>query len=180
MKMQYGLWTIPCRSGNYRTSPPENLEVARRVARKSTLVRDRVALIAPLAGADPLIWPAELENSRLYGWAWPLEPHLLSLGASEAETGTLFDSLRGSPLVLAGTYNLQCYPAWAGLINTLAEETEVALLALSAYDILAAPAAGTYLCTYSNSIPSMQALAEVLNGAITPRGNLPVELPGLD
>ncbi|MFY9384146.1 MAG: glycoside hydrolase family 3 protein, partial [Dethiobacteria bacterium] len=64
---------------------------------------------------------------------------------------------------------------------TLAEETELVLLALSSpYDLLAVPRAGACLCTYSHTGVSMQALAEVLKGTLAPRGRLPVELPGLE
>lgn len=55
------------------------------------------------------------------------------------------------------------------------------LLALSSpYDLMAAPSAGACLCTYNSGAASMQALAGVLNGAFTPQGRLPVELPGLE
>ncbi len=187
VKMQYGLIDdpLPQREKLTELALPESLEVAGRIARESiTLVRDRASVI-PLSPQEtiPLIWPAELESTLSFlAEACPfLEPHLLPLGASEAETGVLFDSLRSSPLVLAGTYNMRNYPTWAGLINSLAQETELAMLALSSpYDLLAAPAVGACLCTYSNSAVSMQALAEVLKGALTPRGRLPVKLPGID
>lgn len=67
------------------------------------------------------------------------------------------------------------------MLNALAEEKELVLLALSSpYDILAVPGADTCLCTYSSIDPSLQALGEVLSGAVAPRGRLPVELPGLE
>ena len=187
VKMHYGLIDdpLPRRTNLSDLALPESLDLARRIARESvTLVRDHASVL-PLSPQEtiPLIWPAELESSLapLTEGSPFLQPHLLSLRASAAEIEELLDSLRDSSLVLAGTYNLRRYPAWAGLIDTLAEETEVALLALSSpYDLLAAPRAGTYLCTYSDSGVSMQALAEVLNGTISPRGRLPVELPGLE
>ena len=161
----------------------QNRETAWRIARESiTLVRDRDDLI-PLSprGAIPLIWPAELEDSLapLMEECPFLQPHLLSLGASPAESNGLYEWLRSSPLVMAGTSNLREHPAWAGLINGLAEQGAVAVLALaSPYDLLAVPGIGTYLCTYSNSSESLQALGQVLNGSLVPKGRLPVELPG--
>ena len=177
--------SLPRREDLSRLALPESLDLARRIARESiTLVRDSASLI-PLSTEEPLplIWPAELESSLapLTERCPFLEPHLLPLRAAETETGALLDLLRYSSPVLVGTYNLQRYPAWVHLINTLAEEKEVALLALSSpYDILAAPGAGTCLCTYSDSGPSMEALAGVLNGALNPRGRLPVDLPGIE
>lgn len=186
-KMKYKIIDdpLPRRESLPDLASPQNLEVARRIARESvTLVRDRASVI-PLSPQEavPLIWPAELESSLapLTKECPFLQPHLLPLQASSDEAGELFELLRTSPLVLAGTCNLRQYPAWAGLINALAEQTEVAVLALaSPYDLLAAPRAGTYLCTYSDSSVSMQALAEVLNGTLAPKGRLPVELPGLE
>lgn len=160
-----------------------NREVARHIARESiTLVRDRGGLI-PLSTREmiPLIWPAELESSLapLMEECPILQPYLLSLEASSAESEGLYERLRSSPLVIAGTYNLREHPAWAVLINNLNEQGAVAVLSLaSPYDLLAVPGTGTYLCAYSNSSDSLQALGQVLNGSLTPKGRLPVEIPG--
>ncbi|HHX86904.1 MAG TPA: glycoside hydrolase family 3 protein [Firmicutes bacterium] len=186
-KMKYKIIDdpLPRRESLPDLASPQNLEVARRIARESvTLARDRASVI-PLSPQEmvPLIWPAGMESSLapLTKECPFLQPHLLPLQASSDEAGELFELLRTSPLVLAGTCNLRQYPAWAGLINALAGETEVALLALSSpYDLLAAPRVATYLCTYSDSSVSMQALGQVLNGTLTPKGRLPVELPGLE
>ena len=186
-KKEYGILDdpLPRRENLSSLASPENLELARRIARESiTLVRDGASLI-PLSPQEtiPLIWPAELERALapLVEECPFLQPRLLPLGASGAEIEKLLDSLRGSALVLAGTSNLRRYPPWIDLLNTLAEETELVLLALSSpYDLLAVPRAGACLCTYSHTGVSMQALAEVLKGTLAPRGRLPVELPGLD
>ena len=187
VKMEYGLLEnpLPRRERLSELASPENLELARRIARESvTLVRDNASLI-PLSPREalPLIWPAELESSLspLTGECPFLQPHLLPLRPSEAERAALLEALSDAPLVLAGTYNLRQYPAWTDLLNALAEEKELVLLALSSpYDILAVPGADTCLCTYSSIDPSLQALGEVLSGTVAPRGRLPVELPGLE
>ena len=186
-KMDYGLMEdpLPHRENLSQLALPESLELARRIARESiTLVRDSASVIPLSSRAKiPLIWPAELEGSLapLLEDCPFLQPHLLSLQAPDTDISEVLDSLRGSPLVLAGTYNLGSYPAWAGLLNDLAAETELVLLALaSPYDIMAVPSAGAYLCSYSSSSASMQALAGVLNGTLLPGGRLPVELPGLE
>ncbi|NLA26625.1 MAG: glycoside hydrolase family 3 protein, partial [Firmicutes bacterium] len=186
-KVLYGIIDdpLPQREKLPRLALPESRDLARRIARESiTLVRDNVPLL-PLSTDKPvsLIWPAEVEGSLapLTEGCPFLQPHLLSLRAGEAEMRGLLDLLHDSSPLLVGTYNLQHHPAWVELINTLARERDVMLLALaSPYDILAAPAAGACLCTYSDSGVSMQALAEVLNGTLVPRGRLPVELPGIE
>ncbi|NLY37876.1 MAG: glycoside hydrolase family 3 protein [Firmicutes bacterium] len=186
-KKEYGILDDPLpRRGNLSSlASPENLELARRIARESiTLVRDRASLI-PLSPREtiPLIWPVELESALapLIEECPFLQPRLLPFNATGDEIEEVLNSLRPSALVLVGTSNLRRRPAWIGLLNTLAEETELVLLALSSpYDLLAVPRAGACLCTYSHTGVSLQALAEVLKGALAPRGRLPVELPGLD
>ena len=187
VKMDYGLFDnpLPRLPDLAELASPESLDIARRIARESiTLVRDNASVIPLSPQVEiPLLWPAELESSLdpLLESCPFLQPRLLSLQAPDADINEALDLLRGSSLVLAGTCNLGYYPAWIGLLENLARETEVALLALaSPYDIMAAPSAGAYLCTYSSGRFSMQALGEVLNGALLPKGRLPVELPGLE
>lgn len=186
-KMAYGLLDDPGprREELNRLAAPESLAVARNIARESiTLVRDRAAVF-PLSPAEtvPLIWPAAREAALapLMEECPYLRPYLLPLQASAAETAELIRVLRGSPLVLAATWNLRRYPSWVDLLGALAAETELAVLSLSSpYDLLAVPRAGAFLCSYSDSEASVRALGEVLNGSLVPRGRLPVELPGID
>ena len=186
-KMEYGLFDdpMPYSSDLSHLASRESLDLARRIARESiTLVRDSEDLI-PLQTEQKitLIWPAELDGSiapLLEGCPF-LEPHLLSLGATAAETGEFLQLPDRSTPLIVGTYNLQRYPAWSAMVGSLAEERDVVLLALaSPYDILAAPHIGACLCTYSDSRSSMEALAAVLKGALAPKGRLPVELPGIE
>jgi len=185
-KKEYGILDDPLPQADSLSemAAAEHLEVARRVARESvTLVRDRGDVI-PLdpAGTVPLIWPAEQEEALapLLEECPFIQPQLLPLAASGAETAALFEALRSAPLVLAGSYNLRSYTAWVELINALEEETDVVLLAMaSPYDILAVPGTTACLATYSDCRASVQALARILRGALEPRGSLPVTIPGL-
>ena len=182
-KKEYGILDdpLPHTESLSELAAAEHLEVARRVAGKRDPDRDRGGVI-PLnpAGTIPLIWPAEQEEALapLLEECPFIQPHLLPLGASYAETAALFESLRSAPLVLAGTYNLRSYPAWVDLVNALEEETDVLLLAMaSPYDILAVPGATACLAAYSDCRASVQALAGILRGSLEPRGTLPVTLP---
>lgn len=186
VKERYGLFDDPMpRRGELNSlARPESLELARRIARESiTLARDRSKAIPFSSGKEiPLLWPAELESSLapLVEECAFLQPHLLPFHAPAAETNKFIQSLGDATPVLAGTYNLRDEPTWTELLNTLAEDRELVLLALSSpYDLLAVPGAGTCLCTYSTSDVSMQALGGVLKGTLAPRGRLPVELPGI-
>ncbi len=164
---------------------PQNLEVARRIARESiTLVRDRASLIPISPGETiPLVWPAEREDALapLISKCPNLKPYLIPLGASFGEVDDLVRLLETSPLVLVGTENLGQHPAWADLIHELAGQSQLAVIAISSpYDLLIVPDTGTYLCTYSDHMDSMEALGRVLNGSLAPGGRLPVDLPGLE
>jgi beta-N-acetylhexosaminidase len=50
----------------------------------------------------------------------------------------------------------------------------------SPYDLLMFPDQSTYVAIYGETPPSVDAMARLLCGEITPRGLLPVELPGLN
>ena len=184
-KMEYGIMEDPWprRENLDALGTAEHREIARRIARESiTLVRDRSALI-PLPAQEglPVIWPAEKEKSLapLLETCPFLEPRLLPLGASAAEVEELVESMRGFSPVLVGTYELQRYPAWSGMVNKLTEVAEVAVLAMaSPYDLLEVPHAAAYLAAYNDSSDSVQALGEILRGTLAPQGRLPVELPG--
>lgn len=183
VKKKYGLLADPWprRDQLSRLAGPENREVARQIARESiTLVRDRLPVIPLPAGEMvPLIWPAELEGSLapLVEGCPDLQPYLLPFDATAAEIGEMRESLHEYPTVMVGASNLKNYPVWIELIDALTVDKRVALLALSSpYDLLEVSDIDTYLCTYSDSSVSLQALAGVLNGSLAPLGRLPVHL----
>jgi beta-N-acetylhexosaminidase len=47
------------------------------------------------------------------------------------------------------------------------------------YDLLDFPDAKTYICTYGDRLPQLKALCRIIAGTITPKGRLPVSIPGL-
>jgi beta-N-acetylhexosaminidase len=113
-----------------------------------------------------------------------LAPQATLLEVGETPTSREFVQAAGlaasADVVLLGTRNVMGHSEQAQLVETLAREHPVVVVALdSPYDLLSYPEVSTYLATYGRAPVSMEALAQVLFGLAEPRGRLPVELPGL-
>jgi beta-N-acetylhexosaminidase len=81
-----------------------------------------------------------------------------------------------------GTLNAVLDPDQVALLESLRPQTDTRIVVAAMRtpdDLLRVPWVPTYLCTYTSVEPVAVALAEVLFGEIAPRGQLPVELPGL-
>ena len=83
--------------------------------------------------------------------------------------------------VIVATADARQNPGQARLVQALlAAQAPVIVVAVRGpYDLMAFPAAPTYLASYGANPPALEALAAVLNGKLKPAGRLPVELPGL-
>lgn len=180
-----------------------HLDIADEIAARSvTLVRDHARLLPLRPGADDrlavvLPQPRDLtpaDTSSYVRHSLPealrdcgaaVDEYILPAPLEDLDLNALVDRLRDRRpryrAVVYGTLNAVADPAQAALARRLLEQevpTVFAALRLP-YDLLAFPAAPTYLCTYSLLEPSMRALARVLCGQAAPRGRLPVSLPGL-
>jgi beta-N-acetylhexosaminidase len=83
-------------------------------------------------------------------------------------------------VVVIGTTNLFAYPEQVQLVQGLAREKPVAVVALRGpYDILNVPEVPAYLCAYDSREPSLIAAAEVLLGERKPSGSLPAVIRGV-
>ncbi|MCG8922179.1 glycoside hydrolase family 3 protein [Lentzea sp. CC55] len=85
----------------------------------------------------------------------------------------------GADKIVVLTNNLSTRPAQLDLLNQLVATGKPVIAAATAnpYDV-AHGNAKTWLATYSTTTVSMEALAKVLLGETTPRGKLPVDVPG--
>ncbi|WP_329794121.1 glycoside hydrolase family 3 N-terminal domain-containing protein [Lentzea sp. DG1S-22] len=126
----------------------------------------------------------------------------LVVGTSDATVSALATRLKGAKVVTAAsptaaqvqqalaaaagadkivvlTNNLSTRPAQLDLLNQLVATGKPVIAAATAnpYDV-AHGNAKTWLATYSTTTVSMEALAKVLLGETTPRGKLPVDVPG--
>lgn len=173
-KLRYGVLDDPLPRGLDKLAAPQSLAVAREIAQKSlTLVRNAHL---PLQAKIPVVWPLEKEgalNALLANG-----PNLAPVVVPLDNPALALNAVKDAPVVAIVTYDLAKYPAWREFARSLGKRALV--LSLGApYDLLQVPEAGTYVAAYGDRGVTMQALGELLQGKISPRGTLPVELPGL-
>jgi beta-N-acetylhexosaminidase len=101
------------------------------------------------------------------------------LQAGADDIARVMDRVRGAPVILVGSYNLDRNTKWRDLIRALAGENLVVVAVRSPYDLTQLPGVGTYIATYSDRPVALQALSTLLTGRNQPKGHLPVELPEL-
>lgn len=184
-KQRYGLLDNPFPVSRWQDSiaSPEHLEVARQVSVTGiTLVRNGKGLL-PLSDTSPIpvVWPTELSRylQPLLDALPNLVPCLVPLQPTADDITQAAEVVRGAPVALAASYNLDRNAGWLSLLKTINGDNLVVVAVRSPYDLMQIPEADSYLATYSDRPVALKALAELLTGRIMPRGRLPVELPGL-
>jgi len=174
--------SAPDLAANARTA----LDLARGA---TTLLRNRAGVL-PLHGRILAVSPTNADISFFEG-----QPTLgsviaakrpdavaqsLPLHPSASEINRAVSASRAADVVVVGTTNLFAYPEQVDLVNALAKEKPVAVVALRGpYDILSVPDIPAYLCAYDSREPSLTAAAEVLFGERKPTGSLPAVVPGI-
>jgi len=179
-----------------RLAAPESLAVAEEIAERSvTLVRNpnrrgsggcavsggAKASVLPLAGEKiPLVWPKEYESALapLLLECPGFVPMLLPLDPASEDMEEACAALEERETVFAGSYDLHRNAGWKALLRRLGEERLVLLSVRSPYDLLHVEDVCGYLVTYGDRPASMKALGRILSGVSSPKGHLPVELPG--
>jgi len=174
--------SAPDLAANARTA----LDLARGA---TTLLRNRAGVL-PLRGRILAVSPTNADISFFEG-----QPTLgsviaakrpdavaqsLPLHPSASEIDRAVSASRAADVVVVGTTNLFAYPEQVDLVNALAKEKPVAVVALRGpYDILSVPDIPAYVCAYDSREPSLTAAAEVLFGERKPTGSLPAVVPGI-
>jgi len=110
-----------------------------------------------------------------------VEDIAISLAPSEDEQEALLRRAAESDVVIMATVNAHLYPRQAKMMRRLIASGRriVGVAVRNPYDLLAFPQLGTYLATYDDTAPMLEAATRVLCGEVEPRGRLPVSLPGL-
>jgi beta-N-acetylhexosaminidase len=105
----------------------------------------------------------------------------LSLRPEAEEIERLGGVAESADVVLIVTKNANLYPEQAELVRRIAHPSRrlAVVAAHNPYDLLAFPGVRTYLATYEDTAPALEAAARLLFGEIEPQGRLPVSLPGL-
>ncbi len=173
--------------------------VAEEIARQSvTLIRNHrnqlplapgletpIAVVMPrpvdLTPADTSSFVRPILADALRRYHPRVDEFAISINPDAAEIAALRESLFPYPIVVLGTINAFQQSGQAELVRVLLKEKDVVIWAALRlpYDLQVAPGAPTYLCTYSILPTSLEALAALITGNLSPKGRLPVTIPGL-
>lgn len=173
--------------------------VAEEIARQSvTLIRNHrnqlplapgletpIAVVMPrpvdLTPADTSSFVRPILADALRRYHPRVDEFAISINPDAAEIAALRESLFPYPIVVLGTINAFQQSGQAELVRVLLKEKDVVIWAALRlpYDLQVAPEAPTYLCTYSILPTSLEALAALITGNLSPKGRLPVTIPGL-
>ena len=158
----------------------QHRDLAREIAAQAiTLLRDdsRRLPLAPDAKLLVIETPAAAGLGRALG----ATPFTVGTNPSAAEIRTAVGLTADGRTVIVATADARQNPGQARLVQALLD-TNAPLIIVAVrgpYDLMAFPAAPTYLASYGANPPALEALAAVLRGGRKPGGRLPVELPGL-
>lgn len=184
-----------CRESRETLFELEKSTIVKRTMQKSvTLLRDPLGLV-PLNGRfrRALIVSPVLESlSILDGNSKELNTfgdHMallfpaarvrrVSLSPEPEEAAELTALAKEADLVVIGSENANEFPRYLKLINELAALRPTIVVSLRfAYEATAIDASATVLGAFTFINPAMEAVADVLSGALTPVGELPIRLP---
>ncbi len=178
------------------TPPEESGALLTRIAERSvTLVKDEGNL--PLSCNEPVlvIWPelrhrTEVDEPAVHQYTLGdalrlyverVVQSVIGTHPTDEEILAVLNQSADYEQIVVVTYTAEgAIPeGQSRLIEALNQAHGTNIIAVSTrnpYDILAFPDTGTYLCLYENRSFSLDALAKVLTGKLTPGGKLPVGL----
>ncbi len=109
-----------------------------------------------------------------------VEEVVVGIAPTAAEIAGVRAFATGFDAVVVGTIDAIRQPAQADLVRAVAEAAPrtIVVALRTPWDVALYPATVPAICTYSILPDSLDALAAVLAGAITPAGRLPVAVPG--
>lgn len=179
-KAQFGLLGEGDQGSSEKVGAVDHRALSREIAVKAiTLLRDDARLL-PLASDVKLV---VIEPPAAAGLGKALDATTFTVGAnpSTAEIRTAVGLAADGRIVVVATADARQNPGQAQLVQALLDmqAPTIVVAVRGPYDLMAFPAAPTYLASYGANPPALEALAAILNGTARPAGRLPVELPGL-
>ncbi len=155
----------------------ETKALSRDVARQAvTLVRDDAQLLPLKAGAPLLV-----VETGAYELGKRLGATTIRVAAQPKpnEIASILQAARDVNAVIVATSDVAKNRTQADLVNALlqARVPTIVIATRSPYDLMYIQDAPTYLASYGNNPPMVEALAAILAGKATARGRLPVEIP---
>lgn len=161
----------------------EGSATAREAALRSiTVARNRRDILQTVRDGKkrPLLWPRErIAAGTVFAEFFP-SVDLIEV-PEKPEEGDMADALRrtgDADRVLIADYDSGRNPEWLELVRKVGEDRTLLLSLRTPYALLSLPSLAGAVISYSDNTPSLQALADVLNGKASAEGKLPVELPG--
>ena len=165
-----------------RLSPEGNATAREAALRSITVARDRRDTLQLVRDGKkrPLLWPKErIAAGKAFAQffsavdliAVPEKPDGKDLAEVRRRT-------KGADRVLIGDYDSGRNPEWLDLVRQVGEDRTLLLCLRTPYALLSLDSVAGAVISYSDNIPSLQALADVLGGEDPAEGKLPVELPG--
>ena len=105
----------------------------------------------------------------------------VGLKPTKAEIEGAQETASQAEVTVIAALNARQYPEQTALIQSVAQQDRpLVLVALrSPYDLSVFPEKATQIAIYGEALPSLEAMARLLCGAIEPSGLLPVDIPGL-
>lgn len=184
LKTEAGLFSEEKGTRIDRMPDPEGEMIAERVAAESvTLVRSWREATEKIktGGKIPLVWPEEqIAAAEILVQACPFFTLFALPGKpGKEDIRLLSDKIGNQEVIFAADYDCWKNEHWLDLLRTLGQDRLFLLSARTPYSLLALPEAKGFFALYSDIPATMKALGRILNGNASPRGNLPVELPGL-
>lgn len=163
---------------------PAHLERAQQIADQTpTLVKDDANLV-PLPTGSVLVtgWGATtvpLLAQKLTAHGHRATASVTGTTPSDAAIANAVGQAGQHDMVVVTTSGAGTNAAQQKLVAALqATGKPVLVVALGVpYDIAALPGTQSYLATYSSTPVALESVARLLDGAITPRGKLPVDIP---
>ncbi|MEH7011997.1 glycoside hydrolase family 3 protein [Neobacillus niacini] len=188
-KLKRGLFENPMTDESAITNigSREHLAAADEIANKSiTMVKNENNLL-PLKQSEqifvtgPSAGKTDLLSSLLNNKRFTSTSYFTSTSPTDAQIDAALTKAQQADKVIITTYNANTNKAQQKLVNALLGSGKPVIVTAirNPYDLMAFPNVNAYLATYGDRDVSVNALARVLTGEVSPSGKLPVTIPDL-
>ncbi|SDW30862.1 beta-N-acetylhexosaminidase [Marininema mesophilum] len=188
VKRKYGLFEhrqVDVKRVPERVGTPKHKNKAMQLARKSiTLVKNKNQQLPLKLQANEklgIISQYSIRDYVLPYHANTTEIHQTKVSPTDSEIAQAVEMARGMDRLIVGTYSASLYPQQVKLVQELSKLGKpITVVAFrNPYDIMKFPEVDAYVTAYGFRSVSIKAAVDTLFGANSPRGKLPVTIPGL-
>ncbi len=152
-------------------------------AASAAVVFDRSGLL-PLRASDSVVLAYPATRPSIASQCQLLLPGARWIGVSasptDEEIAWVQSSANRADVIVYFTQNADQDTRQVALIHALPPHKTIVTALWSPYDVLQFPDIAAYLVTYSPLDPAIPAVCAILSGAAPPRGQMVIDLPGLD